>query len=440
MKLLMRITTVLAVVSITFGHWFLIGNTAAIERSSVVSKSVSVEPLPLRVFCPGAFVEVGGASGVELGSILRVSEALISSYVSAQQLIGEVPVRSEQGVGVTAADAEQSTNLLSLLQVQAVDRERANGLAATYCQQPATSGWLINGSAIVGAESVLIAANPGEIEAIVEIFVHLPGSVVTDRFALAPFEQKLISTAGYANGEAAFAMFFKSSGPALSMALQNRQTRGLTPTGIEIESLTRDPATEHVFAGFRPLTAGFENPSMRVFNPGLELAEVVVSAFGEQNVELFRANVQPGNFAEIELLVEEGYQLVTLSSSEPVLGAIKNSSIEPVLDFAWVQPGELFTSVSLPLTRYQDRLVIVNPQALVLTVTLEILGASGSSQQSLVVPAFKSIAIPVRGDSVKLNSNLEFAVALEILDGAGYSLVHPTQSRNLGQDLSIRVR
>lgn len=438
MKLVMRITAVLTVVGITFGHWMLIGNSSPAEKSAAVVKSVSVEPLPLQVFCPGAFVEVGGSSGVELGSISRISEALISSYVSAQQLIGEVPISSEQGVGVIAADAEQSTNLLSLLQVQSVDRERASGLAATYCQQPAASGWLINGSAVVGSESVLIAANPSEIEALVEIFVYLPGSVVTDRFALAPFEQKLISTSGYANGEAAFAMFFQSSGPALSMALQNRQTRGLTPTGIEIESLTRDPATEHVFAGFRPLTAGFENPSMRVFNPGAEVAEVIVSAFGEQNVELFRANVQPGDFAELELLVEEGYQLVTLSSNQPVLSAIKNSSIDPVLDFAWVQPAELFTSLSLPLTRYQNRLVVANPQASAMEVTLEILGSG--SLQSLVIPAFKSVAILVRGDAVKLNSNLEFAVALEVLDRAGYSVIHPTQSRNLGQDLSIRVR
>lgn len=440
MKLLIRLTTVLAVVGLTFGHWLLIGNSASVEKSPAVLKSVSVEPLPLQVFCPGAFVEVGGVSGVELGSISRISEALISSYVSAQQLIGEVPVASEQGVGVSAADAEQSSNLISLLQVQAVDRERAKGLAATYCQQPAASGWLINGSAVVGSESVLIAANPSEIEAIVEIFVHLPGSVVSDRFALAPFEQKLISTAGYANGEPAFAMFFQSSGPALSMALQNRQTRGLTPTGIEIESLTRNPATELVFAGFRPLTAGFENPSMRIFNPGLKVAQVVVSAFGEQNVELFRASVQPGNFAELELVVEEGYQLVTLSSTEPVLGAIKNSSLEPVLDFAWVQPAQLFTSVSLPLTRYKDRLVIVNPQALVLELTLEIFSSAGSSLQNLVVPAFKSVAIDVRGDSVQLNSKLEFAVALEILDRVGYSVIHPTQSRNLGQDLSIQIR
>jgi len=439
-KLLLRAITVIAVVGLSIGHWFAVGNSASVEKPAPIVKTVSVEPLPLQVFCPGAFVEVGGPSGVELGSIGRVGEALIASYVSAQEVIGEIPIGSEQGVGAMAADSEQSTNLLSLLQVQAVDRERASGLAASYCQQPRSSGWLINGSAVVGSESVLIAANPSEIEAIVDLEIHLPGRIVTDRFALAPLEQKLISTAGYANGESAFAVFFQSSGPALSIALQNRQTRGLTPTGIEIEPLTADPATEHVFAGFRPLTAGFENPVMRVYNPGSAVAEVIITAFGEENVELFRTNVQAGNFAEIELLVQEGFQLVTLASTEPVIAAIKNSSIEPILDFGWVQPAQRFTAVSVPLTKYQNTLVIANPQALPLEVTVEILSSGRSSVQNLVIAPFDSLAIPVRGTSVRLDSDLEFAVALEILDVSGYSLVHPTESRNLGLDLSIQVR
>lgn len=440
MKILLRSITVLAVVGLTLGHWLLIGNTAQVQSSAAVVKSVSVQPLPLRVFCPGAFVEVGGPSGVELGSIARVGEALISSRVSASELIGEIPVRSEPGVGLIAVDAQQSTDLMSLLQVQAVDRERASGLAASYCQQPRSSGWLINGSAVVGSESVLIAANPSEIEAIVELAVHLPGRIISDRFALAPNEQKLISTAGYANGESAFAVFFQSSGPALTMALQNRQTRGLTPTGIEIEPLTANPSTEHVFAGFRPLTAGFENPVMRVYNPGERATEVIVTAFSEQSVELFRANVQAGNFAEIELLVPEGFQLVTLVSLEPVLAAIRNSSIEPVLDFAWVQPAQRFTSLSLPLTSYQNTLVIANPQALPLELGLKVESSGGLSVQNLVVAPFGSLAIPIRGSAVRLESDLEFIAALEILDRFGYSLIHPTQSANLGLNLNIRVR
>lgn len=440
MKLALRLMTAALIAGLTFGHWSVMENSNAVQRPAPVSKSVSVAPLPLQVFCPGAFVEVGGPSGVELGSVARVGEASISSFSSAQQLIGELPVRSEIGVGLGAADADQSTNLISLLQAQSLQRERASGLAASYCQQPRSSGWLINGAAIVGVESVIIAANPSPIEAIVELEIHLPGSVLRDRFALAPLEQKLIPTSGYANGVSAFAVFFKSSGPALSMAMQNRQTRGITPTGIELESVTANPATSHVFAGLRPLTAGFENPGLRIFNPGPSSAEVIITAFGEDNVELFRVNVAAASFAEEELVIGPGFQLVTLESTQPVLAAIKNPSLEPVLDFAWVQPAELFTSLSMPLSEYQNTLVVLNPQSLALELSLKISDGDRSSLQNLVIPAFKSLAIPVRGDSVRLDGNLEFAVALEILDPSGYALVHPTQSQNLGQDLRILIR
>jgi hypothetical protein len=89
---------------------------------------------------------------------------------------------------------------------------------------------------------------------------------------------------------------------------------------------------------------------------------------------------------------------------------------------------------------YQNTLVIANPQSLPLEVTVEILSSGRSSVQNLVVAPFDSLAIPVRGTSVRLESDLEFAVAIEILDELGYSLVHPTESRNLGLDLSIQVR
>jgi len=44
------------------------------------SLTVAVEPLPLELYCPGAFAEVGGESGVELGQIDRIGEASIYQF------------------------------------------------------------------------------------------------------------------------------------------------------------------------------------------------------------------------------------------------------------------------------------------------------------------------------------------------------------------------
>jgi hypothetical protein len=439
MKILLRVLTVLLVLGLGIGHWQLFPEIGQLAKAEPSTQSVSVEPLPLTVFCAGALVEVGGVSGVEIGSVERVGEALISTQTSLEELLVAPPISAVAGVGATAAAAEQSTELLSMIQVQAVARERLAGLAASYCQKPAASGWLLNGSAVVGQESVIIAANPTEVEALVQLEVHLPGRVITDQFALAPKSEQLIPTAGYANGEKAFAIYFRSSGPEISVSMQNRETRGLNAIGVEIEGQSLEPANEFVFAGLRPLTQGFENPTLRVYNPGQDSSELIITVFAEDNVELLREVVNPGAFQEIELEITGGYQLVTMTSTNPVLAAIKNPTIEPVLDFAWIQAAELFTSVSLPLPNYRNSIIIANPTAIALELTLETQTGDRIAYQSVVVAPFTQTAISTRADTAKVLGSGQFAIAIEILDPNGYSVIHPRQSTNLGNDLLIRV-
>ncbi len=439
MKILARVATLILAVGLAVAHWQFFPNFGELARPEVRSQTVSVEPLPLRVFCPGALVEVGGESGVDLGNVERVGETLISSQISATEVLISPPLASSEGAGALVGDPEQSTNLISLMQSQAIDRERARGLAASYCPKPVASGWLINGSSVVGTESVLIAANPGEVEVLVELQIHLPGGILDDRFALAPGEQQLIPTSGYANGEPAFAIYFETSGPEISMALQNRETRGLNPIGVEIEGPTLDPSTEFTFVGLRDLTQGFEKPSMRVYNPGTEVAEVVVTVFGDENVELVRELVNPAGFAELPLTLAGGYQLVSLKSDQQVLAAIKNSSIEPVLDFAWIQPAELFSSVSVALSPYQNSVLVANPGSTAIEVTVESSFGERLSFESLVLAPFSQIAIPSSASGMKIDGTGQFAIAIEVFDPAGYAVVHPRESANLGENLTIKV-
>lgn len=439
MKIVFRALTILLVSGFAVSHWQFFPVFGSLSAPEARVQSVSVDPLPLKIFCPGALVEVGGESGVELGSVERVGESLLSLASSAQELLVTPPVASTTGAAAVAADSNQSTNLLSMVQSQVIDRERAKGLAATYCQQPTSSGWLINGSSTVGSESVLIAANPAEVEALVEITIHLPSGTISDRFALAPGEEQLITTAQYANGEDTFAIFFETSGPEISMALQNRKTRGLNPIGVEIEGVTQNPGTNFVFAGLRPLTQGFENPELRVFNPGDQTAEVIFSIFAQDNVELYRELVPAGKFATIELEVQGDYPLATLASDVGVVAAILNPSTEGVLDFAWLQPAELFSSVTLPLTSYQNSVLVANPGAAALELNVEARTGSRLDVQSLVIAPFSQIAIPSSANSIRLDASGEFAVALEILDPNGYSVIQPRENANLGDDLVIKV-
>lgn len=438
MNIVFRVLTVLSVLGFALAHWQFVPTFESLETSKPTTQSVSVEPLPLQVYCPGALVEVGGQSGVDLGSVERVGEAIVSLTSTAEQMLLTPPVSIVEGAGAVAADSEQSTNLLSMVQAQAINRERAVGLAATYCQQPTSSGWLFNGFSTVGSETVLIAANPSQVEALVEIEIHLDSGIITDRFALAPGEEQLITTAQYANGEALFAIYFQTSGPEISMAMQNRKTRGLNPIGVEVEGV-QSPGTNFVFAGLRPLTSGFENPELRIYNPGEELAEVIVSIFAEDNVELYREMVQPGKFATLELAIDGEYQLTTLTSNSEVLASILNPSTKDVLDFAWLQPAELFTSMTLPLTSYQNTLLVANPGASALELKVEAKTGARTDFQSLVIAPFSQVAIPSSANSIRLDSATEFAVALEVFDPNGYSVIHPRENANIGNDLAIRV-
>ena len=52
---------------------------------------------------------------------------------------------------------------------------------------------------------------------------------------------------------------------------------------------------------------------------------------------------------------------------------------------------------------------------------------------------FSQIAVPSSANSMRVEGNGQFAIALEIFDSAGYALLHPRESANLGENLSIRV-
>lgn len=439
MKIILRVLTALLVPLLAFGHWQLAPDFGSLSAPDPISQNVSVEPLPLQVFCPGAMVEVGGESGVDLGSVERVGEVLISLSSNSEALLVSPEPISTSGAGAVASDSDQSTNLLAMVQTQAIERERAAGLSATYCQKPTSSGWLTNGSSTVGTESVLIAANPNEVEALVDIEFHLPSGVVSDRFALAGGEEKLITSAQYANGEEAFAVFFKTSGPEISMALQNRKTRGLSPVGIELEGVSPNPGTNLIFVGLQDLTEGFENPELRIYNPGQDVAEVVLSIFAEDNVDLYRQFVAGGEFSSLDFKIGSGYQLATLSSSTEVLASISNPSTKNILDFAWLQPAELFSSITLPLTSYRNTILVANPEATAIELRVETKTGDRIDVQNLVVAPFSKLAIPSAAQSVKLDSTSQFAVALEVLDKNGYSLIHPRENANLGNDLTILV-
>ncbi|MEL0200799.1 MAG: DUF5719 family protein, partial [Aquiluna sp.] len=189
------------------------------EPASAKEFEVSVDPQQLQIVCPGALVEVGGEDGTQLGLVERVGEASLRVY--SQDGITPPPT-TRDSVPLEAAGTEQSTELLSAIQSQAISRQRAAGLAATFCEQPTTAGWFISGASGVGNETVLIAANWNEVDTQLIVEVHSPGGVTAERFALAAGQERLISLAPLAALASVYSVKVESTGPAVTLAVQNR--------------------------------------------------------------------------------------------------------------------------------------------------------------------------------------------------------------------------
>lgn len=410
---------------------------APLVSNPPVLNAISVEPLPLTISCPGAWVEVGGEAGTEIGLIERIGQAAVSIYVGQGELETAPEILFQQSQQLSVSAPNQSTELLSALQAQLVDRQRASGLAAAYCAQPTTSGWFVSGQAGVGKESVLVLSNPNAVDTQVLIEYHLPGGVSSERVAIAAGEERLASLAVSSNLESTFALRIESLGAPISAAVQNRYSRGLTPLGVNLSTKLSQPSTEQWLLPISELAEGYEQPTLRVYNPGSD-TEVIATVFGTAGVEVIREFVAAGSFAEVPISIQGEASAIQIQSEEPVLAGVLNPSLDP-LDRAWILPADSFTQVRIPLSVYDSSLYVNNPNATAVTITVLVEDGVYQNYQTLELAPFTMEAFSVSGDSVRIESANLFQAALEILD-QGYAVILPSENQNLGDELSVVVR
>ena len=417
------------------GYVFLPPAQAPSHEIAAPEFQVSVDPADLEIVCAGALIEVGGEDGTDLDLIERVGEAGVRVF-SAEEI--SVPPTTVPSVPIEVEGSQQSTELLSAIQTQAVSRERASGLAASFCEQPITSGWFISGASGVGNESILSAANWSDVDTQLIVELYSPGGMVSERYALAAGQERLITLAPLAALASVYAIRVESTGPGIAVALQNRWSRGLTPLGLELSGTTQLPALQHWIQPVSVLAEGYQSPKLRLYSPG-EAAEVVITAFGSEGPELFRTVVPEAGFAELDLELAAGTYLLKVESNVEVLAGVRNPALDP-LDYAWIYPQQLFTSLALPVPSYKTTLWLANPGALAISLTLTTTTNDRASYQTLELGPFESAGIPVSSDSLLVQSASEFLAALELLDGAGYAVIGPSENKNLGEDLVVSVR
>lgn len=439
MKLALKVLSSLLSALAISGIWFLHQIPAvSVEFPQAQIQEVATQAKPLELFCPGPLVQVGGKDGTDLGSMELVGSATLTHLVGTGVLGTEPESKFESGQLIQMASAEQTTNALVAIQTQLVDQGRMAGLSGSICDQPSSEGWLVGGLAGPGFESVLLVANPNQVEVQVQLKFSLPTKEVPMVLTLAPMSETQVSLASAVEAEPIFAVGFASSGPKISVALQNRASSGLSATGVELRTSDVPAHQKQVIPGFELLAAGLSDARLRLFNPGDAVTSVDVAFIGSAtHSDAVRVELEANSFAEVSPELPAGEYLVIVDSKEPILATLYNPYVAQGVDFAWLGAAEgLSGKNTFAIPNYDAKVAVANASDQAITVRL----TQASGTQEINLPARSQKMLRVGGSKLELESKGEYFANLSIYSPKGYAVINPRQNANLGTDLSIRVR
>ena len=439
MKLAIRILGLTISLAGLAGAWFIQG--APLPSVSAVSQeplAVTTDAKPLQLYCPGPLVELGGKDGTDLGSLALVGKANISYRLGAGSLTAEPARRVEAGTAITMASKEQGSATLAAAQSQLIQRPRMAGLAATDCGQPQAEGWLLNGLAGSGFESILLVANPNPVEVQVQLTFHLSTSTTSQLITLAPLSAQQLSIASFVEAEPQFAIHFQSSGQKVSVALQNRSSVGLSATGVELVDPTSAAAESQVIPGLEILADGLADPNLRIFNPGTDPTTALVTFVGSgTNSDVVSVELPAGGFELVAPKLAAGSYLVLIEAESEVMAELYNPYVGENFDFAWLSPVAAKGGKSaMAIPGYAAKLALANPS----DQTVNVIMTLDSGSQALAIPPRSQLLVNVSGRSLALDSGDKYFANLILTDPKGYAVIAVGENANLGSDIQVVVR
>lgn len=426
MKLAFRIFGYIALLGLGFALLQL-PKPLAPAQLGAVEATASVDPMPLSAYCPGALAEVGGEQGTDLGAIERVGKATFNLWGA------DAKAQENGGVLASVEGKDQSTKLLSANQTQAISRERLSGLAASYCPMPQVSGYFVVGDSGPGSESVLHLANPNDVDLMVDLELVLESEVATDRISLAAGEHKLVSLVALSSAESSFALRYQTSGLPVAAFMQLREVSGLSATGVALVPPTK-PVSQGAIAGLVIAENAIKNPTLRVFNPGLEDVELNLQAIDSEDFDLIQVRVPAGVLLEETLNLPAGVNLISFEAESELVLSVRNDVISPKVDFEWLLPTSVFERDLYLQAPGSTELFIANPGLESINLNIET-----ATSQAVSVAGRSSTLIPVERGPLKIAGS-GFMASLNVLSNAGYAVIQPTEMRNIGESIQVLVR
>lgn len=425
--ILLRILLAILTVAVFVGSLFLPQlRILEIAQSQTKTFTQSVEPEPLRIYCPGGAVLQGGEAGTEIGSFEVVSEATLA--VSGETDQENLPGSIETGKLITSPNlAEaQSTLLLAGNQIFEVREKRMSGIASLNCAQPANQGSFITGNNAVGTESLLIVSNPHEVETVVDLEVFGLAQPTKQKLVLAAGEQKYLSLSGLAGDAAAYGLRFKSLGGPVSVVMQQRTISGLKPTGIENSDWLIEPSALGTFPIVKVLGSQLSpeieltQPTLRVYNPAETTAQIAVSLVSSSSSKQVNITVEPNQISDTKLDLPDGNWSATFNSNTEVFAAVRNPVFGQAADYEWVYPAnEIKNSLMIPLSRPAE-LHLINPTSNQVTYQID-----GYGEISLSANQRRTFTI---SSEEVLISGKQIWAAVSYLTSSGYAVTEPEKT------------
>lgn len=353
--------------------------------------------------------EAGALSVAASGSITAGNdrgEDLESDVIAQPQIAGEAAAaryiqRPAEREPVSAAAASSAS--LS-------DTDMA-GFSASACRPPQMESWIVGGDTETGTTGILLLANPGDVDATVQITVYgIAGAVTPPGAEAVPIPartQTALPLAGLAGGEQSPVLRITATGAPVRASLQSSLIRTLDPGGIDAQSPAR-PAATQVVPGLRIRgdAADTEGAATiaRLLSESDTTATITVTEAGEggapardpETVEL-----AAGAPVEVDLGgLDQGDYTVTVTAEAPLVAAVwQTTGFGAGSDFAWntaAPPISEATLVAVP-DGEDAALTFANPSAQ--DVTVSVAGQVGDGQD-VTVPAGDTTVVEVDADQL----------------------------------------
>jgi hypothetical protein len=378
------------------------------------SRVVTPVPATATAACPGPLLslDTSGASKAltAVGAPSVVSGAGDSSAqtmrVAAPDVVsdGSAP----QAFRAPAVDSDTEP-LLAAAQTLTGSGDELHGLAAANCAQPDYDSWLVGGSSALGATTLVVLMNPGDVAATVDLDVYSERGAVdaagAHGISVRPHAQHVVPLAGLAPNASSTVVHVVSTGSAVSAQLQESQVTGVTPQGVEWVGPTAGAAKHVVVPGAVVDTSALTNgtgsdggdsgvPVLRVLPIGDKDAKLTISAkpeTGSKGGTASTVTVSHGVVSEVPLdRLGGGTFTITVDSDVPIVAAVRSTTVDKKngADFAWYSAAEpLRGAAAIPVAPGPNaELHFVNPGDAAVTIKL-----TGAGTRSVTVPAGGSV-------------------------------------------------